>query len=132
MRPAQTLPPIGTASSLALSADVEPSRSLAGKKVTTVTASSSSTADTSSRFTLPMCRASTVVAADPVTDPSVPPTAMKPNNRFACSLRKKSAMKPQNTDTTNRSKTLVQMKKARPIQTSPREPSAGANTRIST
>ena len=41
---------------------------------------------------------------------------MKPNSRRACRLLKMSAMKLQKTDTTNRLKTLVQMKNARATQ----------------
>jgi hypothetical protein len=40
--------------------------------------------------------------------PSEEPTAMKPNRRSPCSLRNRSATKPQNTVTTNSANTLVQ------------------------
>jgi len=41
---------------------------------------------------------------------------MNPNSRLPCSERKMSTMKLQNTDTTNRLKTLSQMKNARAVE----------------
>jgi hypothetical protein len=79
-----------------------------GKRTTTSAAISRRITDTSSRFIVPSRSASTAVTPDPVIDPSVPPTPMKPNSRFACSLRKTSAMKHQKTDVMKRLKTLVQ------------------------
>jgi hypothetical protein len=81
----------------------------AGKRTTTSAAISSSTTETRKRLTVPSRGASDAVTTDPHTEPNVPPTPMKPNNRFACSLRNTSAMKDQNTDVMNRLKTLVQM-----------------------
>jgi hypothetical protein len=49
--------------------------------------------------------------------PTVAAAAMKPNNLLPCSLVKRSTMNAQNTDTTKRLKTEVQMKKARPTHT---------------
>src|SRR6056297_1856654 len=61
--------------------------------------------------------ARTAVTAGPARAPAVPPAAMKPNRRLAWALLKISAMKLQKTETMNRLKTLVQMKKARATQT---------------
>ena len=79
---------------------------------------------TSSRFTAPICGASAAVAADPMIEPSVPPTPMNPNSRLACSLRNTSAMRHQKIDVLNSANTVVQTKNARPIQTSTVDPSA--------
>jgi hypothetical protein len=49
--------------------------------------------------------------------PIVAPAARKPNSRLPCPESKTSTMKDQNTETTKRLNTEVQMKKARPIQT---------------
>ena len=58
---------------------------------------------------MPTTVTSDAVMAAPTMLPSVPPTPMKPKRRLPCSDRNASAMKPQNTETTNRLKTLVQM-----------------------
>src|SRR5204863_2957444 len=42
--------------------------------------------------------------------------AIRPNKRFPCSLVKMSTIKAQNTETTKRLKTEVQMKNTRPVQ----------------
>ena len=42
---------------------------------------------------------------------------MKPNSRLPCSVVNRSTMNAQNTETTNRLKTEVQMKNARPTHT---------------
>ena len=113
--------------------DVSPSpRGDAGKFITVSAASSSSAADTSSRFTGPMRGASVAVTVDPAIEPSVPPTPMKPNRRFAWSLRKTSAMKHQKIDVPKKASTLVHTKKARPVQMSVADPSPGETNRIST
>ncbi len=70
-------------------------------------------------FTVPIRSTSVAVTPAPTIPPKVPPTPMKPNSRLACSLLKRSAMKHQNTDTTNRLKTLIQTKNTRLSQTSP-------------
>ena len=80
------------------------------------TAIPSSPAETSSRFAGPSGSTSSVVSKGPQMAPAVPPAAMKPNSRRACRLVKMSVMKLQKTDTTNRLKTLVQMKNARATQ----------------
>ena len=49
--------------------------------------------------------------------PTVAAPAMNPKRRRAWSLVNTSTMKAQNTETTNRLKTDVQMKKIRPTQT---------------
>ena len=128
--PAHVLPPIGSSSRICTTSSG--ARSRAGNRITHNTASSISTAEISSRFAVPMVGANRAVAAEPSTEPSVPPTAMKPNSRLACSLRNESAMNAQKIDTTNRLKTLVHTKNTRPIQMSPTDPSAGATTFIST
>ena len=48
--------------------------------------------------------------------PKVAAAAIMPNRRFPCSLVKMSTIKAQNTETTKRLKTEVQMKNARPVQ----------------
>jgi hypothetical protein len=73
---------------------------------------------------VPTLFAKAAVAADPEIEPSVPPTPMKPNSRFASSLRNVSAIKHQKIDVLNSAKTVVQMKKARPAHTSTLDPSA--------
>jgi hypothetical protein len=107
--------PASAASAAASSGRVE--RGAAGKNSTIATATWSSAAETRSRFAAPTLSTSSAVIAEPLIEPSVPPTAMKPKSRFACPLRKVSAMNCQNTDSTNRLKTLVQMKKPRPAHT---------------
>ncbi len=62
------------------------------------------------------------MVAEPAMAPRVAPAAMKPNSRLPCSLEKTSTMVAQKTETTNRLKIDNQMKKARPIQTSPSGP----------
>ena len=65
--------------------------------------------------------------------PSVAPAAMKPNRRLPCSVLNRSTTSAQNTETTNRLNTLVQMKNTRPAQTaaSPdRKCCAAANIRM--
>ncbi len=62
------------------------------------------------RFVGPRRSASPAVSAAPATAPSVPPTATKPKSRRPCSGRKRSARKPQKTDTAKRLKMLAQMK----------------------
>ena len=47
------------------------------------------------------------VTAEPAIPPKDAPTAMNGNSRLPCSLRKISAMNPQNTVTTNRANTLT-------------------------
>ena len=69
-------------------------------------------------FSSPMLLVNEAVTALPATEPSVPPTPMKPNNRLACSLLNTSAMKHQNSDVTNRLNMLVHTKNARPVQRS--------------
>ena len=71
-------------------------------------------------------RASSAVAAEPEIEPSVPPTPMKPKSRFACPLRKPSAITDQNTDVTNTAYMLVHAKKRRPVHASPGEPASRA------
>ena len=94
-----------------------------GKSTTAITAASSSAAETSRRFTAPRRGARSAVAPEPTIEPTVPPTPMKPKSRFACSLRKTSAMNDQKIETTNMLNTLVQTKKARPVQRSTTDPS---------
>jgi hypothetical protein len=76
-------------------------------------AAPSSAAEIKSRLTVPRGTASTTVTAGPAMVPRVPPAAMNPNRRRPRSLPKMSAIKLQKTETTNKLKTLVQMKKAR-------------------
>src|SRR5512143_3049400 len=73
-------------------------------------------AESKSRLVGPQGKTSAAVSAGPAKAPAVPPAAMTPNRRLACSVVKMSAMKLQNTETMKRLKTLVQMKKARATQ----------------
>ncbi len=76
------------------------------------TAANSMAAESGSRFAGPIAGASVAVMIGPTSAPALPPAEMKPYSRRACSLRNRSAMKLQNTDTTNRLNTLTQMKNA--------------------
>jgi hypothetical protein len=69
-------------------------------------------------LTSPNAVASNAVVPEPVMAPVLAPPAMKANMRLACSRSNRSAMKLQNTDTTNRLNTLTQTKKTRAVQTS--------------
>ena len=106
--PAQTLPPIGGASTGTAEASVA-LRGAAGNRTTINEAISRSATETRKRLTVPSRCARTAVTAEPVIEPRVPPTPMKPKSRFACSLRNTSAIRHQNTDVMNKLKTLVQM-----------------------
>ena len=77
------------------------------------TAASSSSAATISRFTGPSVPARPMVSAGPASAPALPPAAMKPNRRLPCSELQTSAMNDQNTETANRSNTLIQTKNTR-------------------
>ena len=72
----------------------------------------SSAADTSRRFGMPIAGASHAVSPGPTIAPRLPPAEMKPKSRRAASVANTSAMKLQNTDTTNRLNTLTQTKNA--------------------
>ena len=76
------------------------------------------TADTSSRFTLPTDSAKNLVIADPERAPTLAPAVMKAKSRLPCSLSNRSAMKLQNTEITNRLKTLTQTKNTRAVAAS--------------
>lgn len=76
------------------------------------TASNSMQAESGSSLAGPISGASRAASIGPAIAPVLPPAAMKPYSRRAWSLRYRSAMKLQNTDTTKRLKTLTQMKKA--------------------
>ncbi len=76
------------------------------------TAPNSMTAEIGKSPAGPIEGASIAVSSGPASAPMLPPAAMNPNSRRACSLRNISAMKLQNTDTTNRLKTLIQIKNA--------------------
>src|SRR5215813_177413 len=127
LKPDQTLPPMTSGS--------RPRRALAargslallwlasGKRTTVKTASSIRTADTSSTLTAPIRLASDAVAAEPMIEPSVPPTPMKPNSRLPWSLLNESAIKHQKIEVLKSAKTDSQTKNTRPIQTSVVDPS---------
>ncbi len=78
------------------------------------TAITSSDADTASSGATPITSTSARVSVGPATAPAVPATAMIGNSRRACSSLQMSAMKLQNTDTTNRLNTLTQTKNTVP------------------
>ena len=69
-------------------------------------------AETSSRFAVPSGAAASAVIVGPAMAPQLPPAAMAPYRRAACAASNRSAMKLQNTDTTNRLNTLTQTKNA--------------------
>src|SRR5207245_9335521 len=69
--------------------------------------------ESNSRFAVPSGAASKAVSVGPASAPQLPPADTKPKRRSACCGRNKSTMRLQNSDTTNRLKTLTQMKKAR-------------------
>src|SRR6185503_17594328 len=75
-------------------------------------AAHSRAADTGSRLAGPIEGASSAVSKGPVKAPRLPPAEMNPYSRRACSLRNRSAMKLQKTDTTNRLNTLTHTKNA--------------------
>ncbi len=75
------------------------------------TANSMISAETSIRLTRPSTSMRSVVIVAPSIAPSVPPAATNPKSRFPCPGRKTSVISDQKTETTNRLKTLVQMKK---------------------
>src|SRR3990170_1719281 len=113
LRPERTVPPIGASSVLA----VGRRRNASDKRDrwrTLKTATSSSAADASSRWAGSTYDTSVAVRLEPTMPPSVAPAAMKPKSRFPCSELKTSTISAQNTDTTNRLKMDVQMKKTRP------------------
>ena len=56
--------------------------------------------------------------AEPVIAPTLAPAVMKANSRLPCSLSNRSAMKLQNTEITNRLKTLTQTKNTRAVAAS--------------
>jgi hypothetical protein len=78
------------------------------------TATPSSVAETTSSGATPITSTRARVSAGPASAPQVPATAMTGNRRLACSLLQMSAMKLQNTDTTNRLNTLTQTKNSVP------------------
>src|SRR5690348_11865291 len=132
VNPAHTLPPITSWSRAAPrtpprvsgTASPPPAAGCSGKRTTVNTASSSNATDTSNKFSVPIRGANDAVTADPMIDPNVPPTPMNPNIRFACSLRKLSAIRHQKIDVLNSAKTVIQTKNARPVQMSTVDPSA--------
>src|SRR5690606_9567339 len=81
------------------------------------TEKASRAADKSSRFSKPIGTTRTLVITGPTNAPVLPPAEMIPNSRRLCSVDQMSAMKLQNTDTTNRLKTLNQTKNDRAAHT---------------
>ena len=105
-RPSHRLPPMATSSSAViapLAAPRRPSQTMMITQHTIKPAESSKSAGTPILFT------ETAVSVGPASAPNVPPAAMKPKSRLACSLFHKSTMKLQNTDTAKRLKTVTQM-----------------------
>ena len=76
----------------------------------------SSAAETSSRLIVPIGSARRAPRNGPNRPPVLRPAAMKPNSRPACSRVNTSAIRLQNTATTNSTNTLTQTKYARAIQ----------------
>ena len=74
----------------------------------------SNAADTTSKGATPTTVTSARVNSGPAIAPAVPPRAMIGNRRRACASSQMSAMKLQNTDTTNRLNTLTQTKNTVP------------------
>ena len=136
MKPAHTLPPITSAPLAPRSGRFRPLIGVAppsriGKRITVNTASSNSAADTSSSVIAPM-RVASAAVADPVIEPSVPPTPMNPNIRLACSLLNVSAIRHQKIDVLNSANTVVHTKNARAVHTSTTEPSFADKKRNTT
>ena len=77
-----------------------------------ITAASRKQAEIGSNKAGPISGAALVVINGPAIAPVLPPAAIKPNRRRAWVLVNRSAMKLQNTETTNRLNTLSQIKKA--------------------
>ena len=98
------------------------------RRATQTSAPARSAAATGNRLTGPIRGARSAVTAGPTSAPALPPAAMKPNSRRACSSRQTSAMKLQNTDTTKRLKTLSQMKKAAGAQAGAPTPRSSAKS----
>ena len=82
----------------------------------------SSDAETSSSGAMPITPTSVRVRIGPATAPAVPATAMIGNRRRDCASSQMSAMKLQNTDTTNRLNTLTQTKNTVPSTRGPSSP----------
>ena len=76
--------------------------------------------------------ASAAAVAEPAIEPSVPPTPMKPNIRFACSLLNVSAIRHQKIDVLNSANTVVHTKNVRDVQTSTDDPSLAGQKRSTT
>src|SRR5258705_231166 len=112
--PPSAPPPTGASSAAGSSGSAPgPARDALGRRRATQTSAPARiAAATGSRLTGPIRGARSAVTVGPTSAPALPPAAMKPNSRRACSSRHTSAMKLQNTDTTKRLKTLSQMKKA--------------------
>src|SRR5215467_1313611 len=124
LKPPHTLPPITSVSrSVRESGGRASVCPRSGKRTTVKIASSIRTAETSSTLTAPMRLASDAVAAEPMIEPSVPPTPMKPNSRLPWSLLNESAIKHQKIEVLKSAKTDSQTKNTRPIQTSVVDPS---------
>ena len=80
---------------------------------------SRSSIDSPTRPAVPIGAASACVSSGPSNAPALPPAAIGPNNRLASSPLKTSAMKLQNTDTTNMLNTESQTKNALAVATEP-------------
>ena len=79
------------------------------------TATSKSPAATRRRGTGPSVFARVAVIAPPAIPPRVPPSPIAPKRRLACSDRKRSARKPQKTETMSRLNVLTKTKKKRAV-----------------
>ena len=84
VRPAQMLPPMGSPCAACRVASCP--RAHVPRRWMQSTASSRKPAETSSRFVGPTTVASDAVTTGPAIAPVVPPAAMKPYKRFACSV----------------------------------------------
>src|SRR5690606_3283265 len=83
-------------------------------QTTQPSATPSNDADTSSSGATPIMPTRPRVSPGPATAPQVPASAISGNRRRDCATLQMSVMKIQNTDTTNRLKTLTQTKNSTP------------------
>ena len=116
MKPASTLPPIGTSPRSGCGRSLIVADSRDSRRTHQIATSRSAAAPISRNGVGTNC-ASEAVTLEPTIAPMVAPAAMKPNSRLPCSELKMSTTIAQKIDTTNRLNTDVQMKKKRPTHT---------------
>src|SRR5215467_3521810 len=115
-RPDHVVPPIESTAGAASGAGSPGASALRTSARMHTTASPRNPQETSSRFAVPRGAARNAVSVGPARAPQLPPAEMKPNRRAACAGRNKSAIRLQNSETTNRLNTLTHTKNARATQ----------------